>query len=30
MSNVDTWIGKFANEVMSKFRAEMKKKGHDL
>jgi hypothetical protein len=30
MKNVDTWAGKFANEVMAKFRAEMKKKGHDL
>ena len=30
MSNVETWAGKFAEEVMIKFRAEMKKKGHDL
>ena len=30
MKNVDTWAGKFGNEVMAKFRAEMKKKGHDL
>ena len=30
MDNVDAWGGKFANEVMAKFRAEMKKKGHDL
>ena len=30
MSNVQTWAGKFAEEVMIKFRAEMKKKGHDL
>ena len=30
MSNADIWAGKFASEVMIKFRAEMKKKGHDL
>ena len=30
MGNVDTWAAKFAEEVMVKFRAEMKKKGHDL
>jgi hypothetical protein len=30
MENVDIWGGKIAGEVMAKFRAEMKKKGHDL
>ena len=30
MSNVETWAAKFAEEVMIKFRVEMKKKGHEL
>jgi hypothetical protein len=30
MRNAETWAGKFAEEVMVKFRAEMKKKGHDM
>ena len=30
VSNIDAWAAKVAEEVMAKFRAEMKKKGHDL
>jgi len=30
VSNVDAWAAKFVDEVMAKFRSEMKKKGHDL
>ena len=30
VSGLDAWADKFGQEVMSKFRAEMKKKGHDL
>src|SRR5262245_45989834 len=30
VSNVDAWGAKFADEVLGKFRIEMKKKGHDL
>jgi hypothetical protein len=30
MSELDTWAGKFSEEVISKMRAEMKKRGHDL
>ena len=29
-ANVDTWANKFAEEVISKFRAEMRKKGHEI
>jgi hypothetical protein len=28
--SADSWIPKFAEEVMAKFRVEMKKKGHEL
>jgi hypothetical protein len=30
VSNVDAWAAKFVDEVMAKFRSEMKKKGHEL
>jgi hypothetical protein len=30
MRNVDAWAAKLADEIMVRFRAEMKKKGHDL
>ena len=30
VSNIEAWAAKVADEVMAKFRAEMKKKGHDL
>jgi hypothetical protein len=30
MRNAETWAAKFGEEVMGKFRAEMKRKGHDL
>jgi hypothetical protein len=29
-ANVDTWANKFSEEVIAKFRAEMKKKGHEI
>jgi len=29
-ANMDTWANKFAEEVISKFRAEMRKKGHEI
>ena len=29
-SNVDAWANKFAEEVIAKFRAEMKKRGHEI
>ena len=29
-ANIDTWVNKFAEEVISKFRAEMRKKGHEI
>jgi hypothetical protein len=28
--NMDTWANKFAEEVISKFRAEMRRKGHEI
>jgi len=28
--NVETWANKFADEVIKKFRAEMRKKGHEI
>jgi hypothetical protein len=30
VQNAETWASKLGDEVMAKFRAEMKKKGHDL
>jgi hypothetical protein len=30
MTSVDSWADKFSEEVITKMRAEMKKKGHDL
>lgn len=30
MSNLDDWAAKLSEEVLSRFRIEMKKKGHDL
>jgi len=29
-ANMDAWANKFAEEVISKFRAEMRKRGHDI
>jgi hypothetical protein len=29
-ANMDTWANKFAEEVISKFRAEMRRKGHEI
>jgi hypothetical protein len=30
VKNIDSWGPKFVDEIMAKFRAEMKKKGHEL
>ncbi len=30
MSSLDQWASKLSDEIIAKFRAEMKKKGHDL
>jgi hypothetical protein len=29
-ANIDTWANKFAEEVISRFRSEMRKKGHEI
>src|SRR5262249_1123313 len=29
-TNIETWANKFAEEVINKFRAEMRKKGHEI
>jgi len=29
-ANMDAWASKFAEEVIAKFRAEMRKKGHEI